>query len=131
MKIFLSEQSSLAGLSLNPDPGLPGLASVRFPVLVVILSLLMTMGCSTNSWNKKVGQLTYEEAVMEYGPPDSSAQLKSGLTTYSWYSPSAWGAVDKIILTFDENGTLVSGNTQFMGNVPPPMGPVFIDRVIY
>ncbi|MCD8535330.1 MAG: hypothetical protein LR011_11320 [Verrucomicrobia bacterium] len=100
-------------------------------LLILILFICQPGGCVSSSWKQKIGKYTFEEAVKEYGPPDAAIKLKSGVTTYSWYMPTAFGSLDKIILTFSEAGLLVDGNRQFMGNVPPPMGPVFIDRRIY
>jgi hypothetical protein len=108
------------------------LTRVAIPFCALLMvAVLVGSGCATDPWKKRVGSLTFEEAVRELGPPEGSMKLKSGLTTYSWYIPSAWGALDKVILTFDESGNLVDGNQQYMGNVTPPMGPVFIDRRIY
>jgi hypothetical protein len=57
--------------------GLPGL----------LLIALLVAGCATTSridWASRVGNYTYEQAVLEIGPPDKSAKLSDGTTVAEW-----------------------------------------------
>ena len=44
----------------------------------VVLSLLLAGGCTTKpqvDWNARVGSFTYDQAVVELGPPDRVTEL--------------------------------------------------------
>ena len=51
-------------------------------------------GCKTTpkvDWDSRVGNYTFDQAVVELGPPDKSAKLSDGNTVAEWYSPSRGG----------------------------------------
>ncbi|HEX5218891.1 MAG TPA: hypothetical protein VFZ59_04940 [Verrucomicrobiae bacterium] len=101
-----------------------------------LLALVAVMGCATNriDWNARVGTYTYEDAVVELGPPDKQEKLTDGTIVAEWltqrgrtayvggtgyyygypgrgyYGPSyIQGAPDYFIrLMFDPSGKLVS-----------------------
>jgi len=60
-------------------------AGHRFTLLA--LTLLLT-GCATTrvDWNARVGSFTYDQAVVELGPPDKTAKLTDGQTVAEWIS---------------------------------------------
>lgn len=73
--------------------------------LGLLLTAGLAAGCASGQskadWQKRVGQMTYEEAVKEFGPPDKKELLSDGSTVVEWltnrgqiYSTPApgWGA---------------------------------------
>jgi len=58
----------------------------------LLASLLLTLsltiaGCSSTpkvDWNSRIGSYTYDQAVLELGPPDKSTQLSDGSTVAEW-----------------------------------------------
>ena len=76
-KIF-SEVAS--GLSINVRSR--SLGWLCFALLVVSLT-----GCAHRrkvDWNSRIGHFTYDQAVLELGPPDKEAQLKDGVVIADW-----------------------------------------------
>ena len=65
----------------------------------------MLAGCTTAKvdWSGRVGVYTFDQAVIELGPPDKQAKLEDGRTVADWltqrgytyrtpnYYPYAWG----------------------------------------
>ena len=55
--------------------------AVAAPALVAVL----LAGCATGiDWNTRVGSYTYDQAVLELGPPDKQARLSDGTTVADW-----------------------------------------------
>ncbi len=56
--------------------------------LVSLLAFVLVMaGCSTTQkvdWNSRVGYYTYDQAIVELGPPDKQARLSDGQTVAEW-----------------------------------------------
>ena len=48
--------------------------------------LALLMGCATNKvdWGARVGSYTYDDAVIELGPPDKQEKLTNGITVAEW-----------------------------------------------
>lgn len=49
--------------------------------------MLLAAGCTTRpgmDWNDRVGSYTFDQAVMEMGPPDKSATLSDGSKVTEW-----------------------------------------------
>ena len=81
------------------------LLSARFLVtaLGLILAVLALGGCATApqiDWNARVGSYTYDQAVVDFGPPDRQARLSDRSQVVEWqtqrgytetYYPPAWG----------------------------------------
>ena len=46
----------------------------------------LAAGCATTQidWNSRVGHYTYDQAVLELGPPDKLAQLQDGTKVAEW-----------------------------------------------
>ncbi|MBA4147721.1 MAG: hypothetical protein H0X66_06365 [Verrucomicrobia bacterium] len=56
-----------------------------FPLL---LATLFLVGCATGrkiDWSTRINNYTYDQAIVELGPPDRSAQLSDGSTIAEWY----------------------------------------------
>jgi hypothetical protein len=53
--------------------------------LVAILAFWVA-GCATTKidWNSRVGAYTFDQAVLELGPPDRSAELTDGTRVVEW-----------------------------------------------
>ena len=54
--------------------------------LTFLTSLVLLVGCATNKidWNARVGQYSYDDAVVELGVPDRTATLTDGTTVAEW-----------------------------------------------
>jgi hypothetical protein len=52
-------------------------------------------GCATTKkvdWNNRVGSYTYDQAIVELGPPDKQAKLSDGQTVAEWITRRAGGS---------------------------------------
>lgn len=63
-------------------------------LLVLALGLLVT-GCATSrvNWASRVGLYTYDQAVVDYGPPDKVAKLTDGSTVAEWLTDRGYSYV--------------------------------------
>lgn len=73
------------------------LSLLRFVgLLLVLLPLAWVLaGCSTTKkvdWNSRVGSYTYDQAILELGPPDKQAKLSDGQTVAEWITRRSGGA---------------------------------------
>lgn len=61
---------------------------------VIALFGLLFVGCATSKtdWNSRVGSYTYDQAVLEMGPPDKQTKLSDGKTVAEWYSRGSGGS---------------------------------------
>ncbi|MGB8368071.1 MAG: hypothetical protein ACLPYZ_09915 [Limisphaerales bacterium] len=59
--------------------------------LAPTLAALALAGCVTPTidWSARVGNYTYDQAVMELGPPDKSAKLTDGTVVADWLTHHA------------------------------------------
>jgi hypothetical protein len=59
--------------------------------LAMMLATLVLAGCVTqkNDWAARVGNYTYDQAIMELGPPDKSAKLTDGTVVADWLTHHA------------------------------------------
>ena len=59
--------------------------------LALMLAALALAGCVTQKidWSARVGNYTYDQAVMELGPPDKSAKLTDGTVVADWLTHHA------------------------------------------
>ena len=55
-------------------------------IVPIAFTALLLAGCVTPKidWAARVGNYTYDQAVMELGPPDKSAKLSDGATVAEW-----------------------------------------------
>jgi len=61
---------------------------VRFEMVFWCCLALLLAGCSSTpkvDWNSRVGNYAYDQAVVEMGPPDKSANLSDGSTVVEWF----------------------------------------------
>jgi hypothetical protein len=62
------------------------MAGVALSLALGIL-LLQSIGCATRGksfWNAQVGKLTYDQAVLDMGPPDKRETLSDGTRVAEW-----------------------------------------------
>ncbi|HEX7570560.1 MAG TPA: hypothetical protein VF492_08655 [Verrucomicrobiae bacterium] len=66
--------------------------SVSVKILWLAAALFLA-GCATHrvDWNARIGSFTYDQAVVELGPPDKQAKLTDGQTVAEWISRSSSG----------------------------------------
>ena len=53
----------------------------------ILAALVLTLcGCATPKvdWNSRVGKVTYDEVVVDLGPPDKQAKLQNGTVVAEW-----------------------------------------------
>ena len=57
----------------------------KLTILAFSLALLLT-ACATNKvdWQGRVGNYSYDQAVLEFGPPDKEATLQDGTRVSEW-----------------------------------------------
>jgi hypothetical protein len=53
---------------------------------VIALAALVLGGCVTPqiNWQARIGNYTYDQAVMDYGPPDRTTKLSDGSSVNEW-----------------------------------------------
>ncbi len=54
---------------------------------LLCLLIFILAGCATKpriDWNSRLGKYTFDQAVIELGPPDKSAKLTDGTTVAEW-----------------------------------------------
>ena len=101
-----------------------------------MLAIVLLAGCQFAkpiNWNSRVGSYSYDQAVIELGPPDSQAKLSDGRVVAKWVTrygggssvivsggfyayPSGVGIVNttpnyyerRLILTFTTNNVLTA-----------------------
>jgi len=58
----------------------------RSLALVLIAMLGIVAGCATPKidWNSRVGKITFDEVVVDMGPPDRQAKLQNGVVVAEW-----------------------------------------------
>jgi ABC-type uncharacterized transport system auxiliary subunit len=59
-----------------------------FNIFTLLALALLLAGCATHrvDWNTRVGSFTYDQAVVELGPPDKTAKLTDGQNVAEWIS---------------------------------------------
>ena len=74
-------------------------------ILLVLLAACVFAGCATGpkiDWAARVGHYTYDQAVLELGPPDKIAKLDSGVIVANWITHQGYA--------YPAGGTVVYGN---------------------
>ena len=62
-------------------PGLP------FQTFAAVMLASLLVGCATTpkiDWSSRVGSYTYDQAVLEFGPPEKNAKLADGTVIAEW-----------------------------------------------
>ncbi len=56
------------------------------PIWTTIFAVLLLAGCTTSkiNWDSRVGDYTYDQAVLEMGPPERMAKLSDDRTVAEW-----------------------------------------------
>jgi hypothetical protein len=63
-------------------------------ILLVLLAALVFAGCATGpkiDWAARMGHYTYDQAVLELGPPDKVAKLDNGIIVANWITRQGYG----------------------------------------
>jgi hypothetical protein len=61
-------------------------------ILLALFAAMLLAGCATKpktDWSARVGHYTYDQAVLELGPPDKVAKLDNGIIVADWMTQSA------------------------------------------
>ena len=62
----------------------------KWPVLVLVaLGLAGCVTAPTIDWEARIGGYTYDQAILELGPPDKSATMNSGAVVADWLTRRA------------------------------------------
>ena len=74
---------------------------------ILLLAVMLFAGCRTAppiDWNGRVGNYTYDDAVIDLGPPDKQARLSDGKTIAEWIRHREGGARFSVGTGFYSNG---------------------------
>lgn len=54
--------------------------------LAVTMAMVVLAGCATQKtdWAGRIGSYTYDQAILELGPPDKQAKLDDGMIVAEW-----------------------------------------------
>lgn len=61
--------------------------NIRVASAALVLLTLLLAGCASRpaiDWSSRIGSYTYDQAVMDYGPPDKSAVLSDHTRVAEW-----------------------------------------------
>lgn len=73
----------------------------------LLLAVLLLTGCATpTDWNARMGVYTYDQAVKDYGPPESQTTLKDGSIVADWMTERG-----EVVTTQDPNVNRPGFNT--------------------
>jgi hypothetical protein len=55
-------------------------------LIALALVLVFAAGCATNriDWDSRLGNYTYDQAILELGPPENTATLSDGTRVGDW-----------------------------------------------
>ena len=100
---------------------------IRFalPLLILLAFLPLFSGCASRpkvDWNSRIGNYTYNQAVLEMGPPDGEVTLNDGRKVAQWILGRSAGSG----LTVGFGG--ISGHTGV--GVSQSVGSGFRDQVL-
>ena len=64
----------------------PVAQAARGGFLTAVLMVIILTGCATPKidWSSRVGNYTFDQAVLELGPPDKQAKLEDGTLIAEW-----------------------------------------------
>ena len=75
--------------------------TMRFMLVLIALGTLSS--CAGVDWDARIGSYTYDDAVREYGPPDSEAKLDDGTTIAAWEIQRARNWANFLNMEFDKS----------------------------
>jgi hypothetical protein len=57
-----------------------------FSATCFFVTTLLLAGCATSkiNWDSRIGNYTFDQAVIDFGPPERSAKLTDGRTVSEW-----------------------------------------------
>ena len=92
-------------------------------LMLFAVTLLLAMGCATRriDWPSRVGQYTYDEAVLELGPPENSAQLSDGRRVGDWLTARGRST----------GGSFFIGRSGIVHHMPDAEGPDYYMRLTF
>jgi hypothetical protein len=93
-----------------------------FHVLLVAI-ILNLGGCATGpkiDWQSRVGNYTFDDAVLELGPPDKMATLQDGVRVAEWLTARG----------LQTGGTFYSVG-RMVHHVPDPQAPDYFIRLTF
>ena len=67
--------------------------------ITLALLALLPLGCASGpkiNWNARVGTYTYDQAVLEFGPPAKFANLTDGTRVAEWQTQRGYATVDYV-----------------------------------
>ncbi len=95
-----------------------------FPLVAIFL-----IGCKTTppvDWNSRVGTYTYDQAVIELGPPDKQATLDDGKMVAEWITHRSGGSGLSV-----GTGVFSAGGGSGAGvGVGQSIGPGYHDKIL-
>jgi hypothetical protein len=102
-----------------------GFATIGPWLVTLALAAWVVAGCATSKpidWNSRVGSYTFDQAVIELGPPDKQARLSDGKTVAQWVTHREGGT------SFSVGTGFAGGNTGF--GVGQTVGTDYGDRIL-
>ena len=68
-------------------------AKLGIRIVLFIAVLILVTGCATHrvDWNSRIGNYTFDQAIVELGPPDKQAKLSDGKTVAEWITRYSHG----------------------------------------
>ncbi|HEY2328214.1 MAG TPA: hypothetical protein VGI63_00175 [Verrucomicrobiae bacterium] len=90
---------------------------MKTTLFLLTVAALIFAGCATHGvdWNARVGTFTYDQAVVELGPPDKTAKLTDGQNVAEWISRYQSGGMTTAFGTGYYNG---SGGVSIIQSTP-------------
>jgi len=67
-------------------------------------------GATGADWQARIGHFSLDDATRLLGAPESCAGLDNGGTACSWTTARSGDSIDKLVLTFDPQGTLATAD---------------------
>jgi hypothetical protein len=89
-------------------------------MMPVLFAVLLLAGCATQKidWSARVGNYTYDQAVMEFGPPDKYAKLSDGTAVAEWLTHRGYVYATSDYYPFYTPGFVVPPATYTVNRVP-------------
>jgi len=103
-------------------------SAVKFSFLWIAALLLAVSGCKTTppvNWDTRVGNYTYDQAVIELGPPDKKETLSDGSLVTEWVTRRQGSGFSVGV----GSGGFVGNNTVVGGGVSQTVGS-YHDKVL-
>ena len=91
--------------------------NMRVQIWLLAAGIIVFAGCATQrvDWSSRVGTYTFDQAVVELGPPDKQQKLTVGRNVAEWISRTGTGGVTTAVGTGFYNG---GGGVSFLQTSP-------------